>query len=83
MTRGPKPKSVAIHRLEGTFQPSRHARREVELQAPGDLRNVRPPRWMTRRQKWIWKETLADAPPGILRRIDRQFFMQWVELAAS
>jgi hypothetical protein len=59
--------------------------RSVRLRAARGVisRSIRPPRWMSRRQKRIWIETLADAPADVLRRINRLFFMQWVELAAT
>jgi phage terminase small subunit len=81
MRRGPRPKPIATHRLEGTYDASRHARRAIEPQAPGSLADIRPPPWMTRRQKAIWAEALKDAPVAVLGRIDRFLFQRWVVLA--
>ena len=81
MQRGPKPKPVSIHRLQGTYDASRHGRRAQEPHAPGSLRDIRPPRWMTDRQKEIWSEALKDAPVAVLARIDRYHFQRWVVLA--
>jgi phage terminase small subunit len=35
---------------------------------------------MTERQREIWAGILADAPHGLLRRIDRQLLVNYVEL---
>ena len=73
---GPKPKPVALLKMQGTFHPSRHADRALEVEAPGDLATRPPPEWMTAAQREFWTETLVDAPKDILQRID------WVLLAA-
>lgn len=81
MTRGRPPKPVQIHRLEGTYRPDRHSER-AEPVAAGLLAQMQPPAWMTERQREIWGEIIADAPYGILRRIDRQLLVNYVELVA-
>jgi P27 family predicted phage terminase small subunit len=45
------------------------------------INEVRPPSWLTKRQRQLWREILADAPYGLLRRIDRQLLVNYVELA--
>jgi P27 family predicted phage terminase small subunit len=80
MPRGRPPKPVSLHRLEGTFDASRHARRAAEPAAPGELAGMRPPEWMTKRQRVIWSSVLGRAPKGLLRAIDYEVFAQYIEL---
>jgi P27 family predicted phage terminase small subunit len=79
MPAGRPPKPIQLHRIEGTFRPDRHDSR-VEPEAPGSLNGVRPPSWMSRRHRQLWREILADAPHALLRRIDRQLLVNYVEL---
>lgn len=53
-----------------------------EAQAPGLLSETRLPAWMDKCRRQIWREVLADAPFGLLRRIDRQLLVNYVELVA-
>ena len=69
-----------MHKLQGTYQPSRYAHRAHEPQAESNLADEKPPAWMTRAQKAAWVRSLADAPKGILGRIDRQLFTIYVVL---
>jgi phage terminase small subunit len=77
---GRPPKPVQLHKIEGTYQPSRHAGRADPLAAPGDRKGKRPPSRMDEAQRKLWHEVLADAPPGVLRRIDAVLFANYVEL---
>lgn len=79
MTRGRPPKPVRIHRLDGTYRPDRHGGRDEPV-ASGLLTEMQPPAWMSERQREIWREILADAPRGLLRRIDHQLLVNYVEL---
>jgi phage terminase small subunit len=79
MPAGRPPKPIQLHRIEGTFRPDRDDSR-VEPEAPGLLNKVRPPTWMSKRQRQLWSEILADASYGLLRRIDRQLLVNYVEL---
>jgi phage terminase small subunit len=76
---GRPPKPLSLHRLQGTYNATRHGARAHEPRAPGELAEE-PPAWMNERQQRIWRETLADAPKGILRRVDRQMFTEYVGL---
>jgi P27 family predicted phage terminase small subunit len=78
--RGPPPQPVALAKLKGTYQPVRHAKRTVEPEAPGDLAQCKPPRWLTRRQRAIWTDLMKRAPRGILRAIDRELVAVYCEL---
>jgi phage terminase small subunit len=80
MPKGRPPQPIALHRLAGTYRPEVHASRAHEPLAEGDLRDDKPPHWLKERQKRIWHATIADAPRGILRRIDRQMFIEYVLL---
>jgi len=62
-----RPKPVDLHHLEGTYQRVRHDRRAVEPEAPGDLAELKAPKWLTERQRAIWDDVIKRAPRGILR----------------
>jgi P27 family predicted phage terminase small subunit len=79
--RGPKPKPVSVHKLQGTFQPVRHAKRAIEPEAQGELAELAPPAWLTKRQSEIWRSVLSRAPKGILRAIDAELVAAYCELA--
>ena len=76
-------KPVALHRLHGTYQPSRHAYRAHEPEALGELAEVKPPSWLNTGQKRIWREVISDAPRGILQRADFRMFVNYIVLADS
>lgn len=73
-------KPIALHRLAGTYQPSRHAHRALEPEAPGDLALTGPPEWLTERQRELWADILSRAPRGILRAIDAELLANYCEL---
>jgi hypothetical protein len=79
--RGRPPKPIVIHRLEGTYDASRHARRAREPQADGALADCPAPAWMSENEQRLWTELLADAPKGLRRRTDRQLFTNYAVLA--
>jgi len=37
-----------------------------------------PPSWMTKMQKEIWREGLANCPAGLLRALDSSIYQAWV-----
>jgi hypothetical protein len=65
-------------RPPATFQPSRHAHRKHEPEARGELADAKPPHWMLKRQKRIWRERMSCAPKGILRTVDFGTFTAYV-----
>jgi P27 family predicted phage terminase small subunit len=75
-----RPKPVDLHRLEGTYQSVRHARRAIEPAAEGDLGEIMPPKWLTERQRAIWRDVVKRAPRGILRAIDAELVGAYCEL---
>jgi P27 family predicted phage terminase small subunit len=75
-----RPKPVDLHRLEGTYQRVRHAKRAVEPETPGDLVEIRAPKWLTERQRAIWRSVLSRAPRGILKAIDAELVAAYCEL---
>jgi P27 family predicted phage terminase small subunit len=77
---GRPPKPVQLHKIEGTYQPVRHAGRGDQLEAPGELSGKRPPAWMDDAQRKLWRALLTDAPAGVLRRIDAALLANYVEL---
>jgi P27 family predicted phage terminase small subunit len=60
--------------LSGTLRKSRA--NPAEPQPEGDL--YAPPEAMTDEQKAEWRYALENAPAGLLRRLDRNAFSQWV-----
>lgn len=78
--RGRRPKPTALHKLQGTLNPTRHRRdRKHEPIAFGELSEA--PIDFTEAQSEIWKEALADAPAGIVKKIDRKVLAVFVEAA--
>ena len=78
---GRPPKPIALHKLEGTYQPSRHkGRAGREPVADGDLDQKPAPSWLTPSQRELWTEVLLDAPRALLRRIDWAVFANYIEV---
>lgn len=77
---GRKPKPTALHRLHGTYRPSRHRNREAEPPAPTEL-EIEPPDDLTAGQAAAWRHVIAHAPLGILRQIDTPLLLCWVEVS--
>lgn len=75
-----KPKPIALHKTEGTYVPSRHDKRAHEPVAHGNLRELPVPDWLTPAQKTFWRDVLKRAPENILRHIDRELLIEYVEL---
>ena len=80
-SRGRSPKPVAIHRLEGTYKPSRHDHRARERQADGELAAYPAPAWKSDNQRRLWTQRLADVLKGPLRLPDPQVLTNCVVLA--
>jgi hypothetical protein len=59
--RCPPPRPVALHRLAGTYYATRHGSRAAEPPAPGELRDEKPPRRLSARQRAIWRDILKRA----------------------
>jgi phage terminase small subunit len=78
--RGRKPKPTAIKELEGTINVTRDRHRVNEPKAPGELKHLEPPAFMTPAQKASWRSAIANAPVGVLKSIDTSLLFVWVEL---
>lgn len=74
--RGRKPKPTQLHRTDGTLHATKHRDRATELQLDGDL--LDPPAGLSPAQADIWREAIGQAPPGLLKRLDRSVFLTWV-----
>lgn len=75
---GRRPKPTALHRLQGTYNPTNHGRdRQFEPIAEGDLHRV--PDGLTPSQQAVWRYAIAHAPRSILRKIDRDMLLIWCE----
>lgn len=64
--RGRKPKPTFLKLVQGN--PGGRAINHDEPQPDGDL--VEPPSFFSPRQRIIWQECIANAPPGMLKRLD-------------
>ena len=77
---GGKPKPTALHRLEGTFRPDRHARgRKGEPQPQGDLEEA--PAWLSDGARECWEYAIANSPKGLLKKLDRDLVAAWAVAA--
>jgi hypothetical protein len=66
----PRPrKPTIVHRLEGTWRPDRHAGRQ-EPPAGMLLEPSKPPKWLSKEVRAVWREVLASAPPGLYGSAD-------------
>ena len=77
--RGPR-KPISQHRLEGTFNVTRHRSRAVDPEAPGEL-PAEPPAHLSPYQAVLWRHAVEHAPRGVLRRCDEGALLIWVEAA--
>jgi phage terminase small subunit len=72
--RGRKPKPTEVTKLHGS--PGKRRMNDAEPIPPGALDE--PPGWLTAEQAASWRYALANAPPGLLRRLDRGVLTIWV-----
>ena len=71
---GRHPKPMAVIKANGTFEPSRHRKREHEPSCPGDPER---PTWIKGEARKMWDSAVPMLREmGVLQRID------WAELAA-
>lgn len=71
---------MALLKLQGTYNATRHARRKHEPTAGGEIGE--PPKWLTRRQLALWRQIAkAAAAANLLGTIDRSLFINFVLLA--
>jgi phage terminase small subunit len=75
MKNGRPRKPMALHRLHGTYDASRH-RDRVEPVAPGELRE--PLSWLSAKQKRRFRELLDQAPRHLLREVDASMLAVFV-----
>ena len=73
--RGRKPKPTHLHVIEGTLDVSKHRSRKKEPAPAGSL--VDPPEWFTARQREVWDYAIANAPAGLLRKLDLSVLAVW------
>lgn len=76
----PARKPIALLKQQGTYNVTRHRKRQHEPLTGGEL--GAPPEWLTRRQKTLWRNTAkAAATMGIFTAIDQTVFTDFVLLA--
>jgi P27 family predicted phage terminase small subunit len=81
MTRSPrgvgrKPKPTSLLKLRGSFNSTTHERK-FEPKPIGDLDE--PPPDLTDGQEDVWRYCVANMPPGVMKRIDRDMLAIWCE----
>lgn len=64
-----------------TLTGSKHARPVADPQADGEIGP--PPDWLSPSQVECWEFAVANAPRGLLRRIDREVLAAWAVQAAT
>ena len=74
--RGRRPIPPEVHKLRGTFEPSRHAGRGSPAYAEGELRTAPP--GLSPAQRRLWHYAIRHAPAGVLRLIDKDMLLLWV-----
>jgi len=74
--RGRKPVPETLARLHGNPSKKKMAPPEPQTQAVGDLTEA--PDWFTDDQRAGWDYAIANAPPSLLRRLDRSALVAWV-----
>lgn len=72
--RGRKPTATVIKLATGN--PGKRALNHNEPKPAGDLKD--PPAWLTKGQKEGWRYAIKNAPPGLLKRLDRSLMVAWV-----
>lgn len=73
--RGRRPILPELHKLQGTYEATRHAGR-TGVVAEGELRTAPP--GLSPAQRRLWQYAIRHAPPGVLRLIDRDMLMLWI-----
>lgn len=72
--RGRKPVPTHLKLIRGN--PGKRRLNENEPIPEGDLNA--PPTWMSKSQRAGWRYAIANAPPGLLKRLDRSVLSAWV-----
>ena len=81
MQRGAKPKPTELHKLQGTLNVTRHRNRATEPIASGVLEDMEPPADLNDAERAGWLYVIEHAPKGVLKNIDRNMLMLWVQTA--
>ena len=78
---GRRPKPTALHRLQATKPKARVLRTAPgrEPQPRGDLHEA--PDWLDDGEREQWDYAIAQAPQGMLKRLDRELMIRWVQVA--
>jgi P27 family predicted phage terminase small subunit len=71
---GGRPRPTHLKLIDGN--PGKRALNRREPQPIGEL--PPPPRTLNTAQRHIWRRTLKDVPPGLLRRLDWETYLTWV-----
>jgi P27 family predicted phage terminase small subunit len=72
--RGRKPKPSHLRLVQGNA--GHRPINQKEPKPKGDL--TKPPEWLSDDQKQIWNDVIADAPKGLLKKLDGSVLTVWV-----
>lgn len=75
--RGRKPKPSYLRALDGGASHSAKPNPDEPI-PPGELEHDAPPEWLSDEQKDGWRYAMKNAPPGLLRKLDRSVMVAWV-----
>jgi hypothetical protein len=68
MARGPRPKPTHLKLIAGN--PGKRRLNDAEPQPEGNL--FEPPDWLDAEHRDLWSYAIANAPAGMLKRLDRE-----------
>jgi hypothetical protein len=57
-------KPVSLHKLDGTYQATRHAGRANEPRSAQNLADLLVPSFLSPKEKHLWRDILERAPRG-------------------
>lgn len=79
--RGRKPTPTALRLIQGN--PQHRPLNQDEPEPDGDLTAADCPEWLSARAQYYWRKTIANAPEGMLKRLDAGTFGSYVQALAD
>lgn len=81
--RGRPPKPIAVHRLQGTFEPGRHkGRSRAEPLVSGDIPHD-PPEWLTHHAQQVWRAVVPYLVKGSIGGGDLHLMASYCDQTAT
>ena len=79
---GRPPKPTELHRLQGTYNATKHGRDRRGEPVPGMPLCERPPPGLTARERVEWRKQVALLPRGVAKQLDAPWLVLWCRAAA-